>query len=81
MTIHFDSWQTFLGTLIALGTLVSILATLHWKLFIAPQLKKILAPYGERLEAVSHVVRIKFPQEYQDALNDINQGRALRRVL
>jgi hypothetical protein len=81
MTIHFDSWQSFIGVILGVMTIVSALSVAHWKLFAEPRLKKILGPYGDRLEAVSHVVRSKFPREYQDALTDINQGRALRSAL
>lgn len=81
MTLHFDSWQTFVSAIVSLSALISLLAGLHWKLFAAPLLKKTLTPYGERLDAVTHVVRMKFPQEYRDAMANIQDERPLRSAI
>lgn len=81
MTLHFDSWQTFIGVVFGLAALISAVAALHWKLFIAPQIKTVLTPYGERLDVVTEVVRRKFPQEYMEAQRNVQDERPLRTAI
>lgn len=81
MTIHIDSWQAVFGAILAAAAVFSLVATLHWKVFAEPRLRKILAPYGERLDVVTNVVRLKFPQEYREALGAMQDERPLRSVI
>ncbi len=78
MNIHIDSWQSAMVFMLTAIAVFSVIATLHWKIFAEPLLRKILAPYGERLEAVTYVVRAKYPQDFREALENINAERPLR---
>lgn len=74
MTIHFDSWQAVLGFIAVLG----LACTAHWKLFAAPLLRKMLTPYGESLDAVTKVIRFRYPAELKDAEYAVAQERGRR---
>lgn len=78
MTIHIDSWQSAMVFVLTVGAILTAAGSLHWKIFAGPRLKNILAPYGERLDVVTRVVREKYPQEYGQAERDMAADRRLR---
>lgn len=57
---------------------LSVLATLHWVVFAAPLLKKMLAPYADGLTAVTRVVKYHYPAEMRDAEAAMKSEREMR---
>ena len=78
MTITIDSWQDAMVFILTSVAVLSMLATLHWVVFAAPLLRKMLAPYVDRLSAVSRVVQYKFPAEMKDAESAVRSEREMR---
>jgi hypothetical protein len=81
MTIEFNSWHEAIVFMLAVIAITTAVATLHWKIFAEPLLRKILSPYSERLDVVSRVVEGAHPEEYQRAARVVMSERDLRRAI
>jgi hypothetical protein len=81
MKIEFNSLQDALVFILSAITFFTAAATLHWKVFVAPMLKKIISPFSERVDVVSRVSRFCHPAEYKDAEQAVYQEREMRRVI
>lgn len=80
MTITIESWQSAMVFLLTAIAVLSILSTLHWVVFAAPLLKKMLAPTVDGLSAVSRVVRYRYPAEMRDAESAVKSEREMRGI-
>lgn len=81
MEIRIETLGQFF-TFVAAGTTVLGLAmTLHWRIFAEPRLKKILAPYSYRLDALTRVIRFNYPAELKDAEKAVFQEREIREAI
>ncbi len=78
MTITIESWQSVMVFMLTGIAVLSILSTLHWVVFAAPLLKKMLNPTVDGLTAVSRVVRYKYPAEMKDAESAVRSEREMR---
>lgn len=81
MIIQFNSWHETLVFFLALGAVLTAAATLHWKVFAEPLLRKIFTPFGERLDTVTRVTQRMHPTEFRDAESETMRDRALRRAI
>ena len=52
-------------------------ATLHWRLFAVPLLKKMLDPLAFNQTVTSRVVKAKFPQDFKQAHEDAKREHEL----
>jgi hypothetical protein len=81
MRIEFNSLREVLLGIMVVGSFLSAAAALHWKLFVAPLLKKILLPYGEKLEVTARVARRAHPEIYKQEESAVLADRAIRRAI
>lgn len=81
MTIQIDSLQSVFAFILSAVVVLGLVATLHWKIFAAPLLQKLLDPTNARINITSRVVREKFPAEYTRIEGEYNQELKLRSSL
>jgi hypothetical protein len=67
VTIQIQSWQNILAFVLTLVAVLGALATMHWKLFAAPTLKKMLTPLAQGLTVTRRVVQEQHPEAFERA--------------
>lgn len=80
MTITIESWQSAMVFMLTAVAVLSILSTLHWVVFAAPLLKKMLAPTVDGVSAVTRVIRYHYPAELRDSELAVKSEREMRGI-
>lgn len=77
MTIQIDSLQDVLVFILSGIAVLGIVATVHWTMFAAPLLKKMIDPIAFGLKVTSRVVKQRHPVEFSNAERDLKSEMEL----
>lgn len=81
MIIQIASLQSFLVCVISAIAVFTAASGIHWVVFVAPRLQKMLDPTNARINITSRVVREKFPIEFERAEREYIQELRTRSTL
>jgi hypothetical protein len=78
VTIQIDSIQSVLVFILSAVAVLTVAATLHWKIFAAPLLRKMIEPLAINAQIHNRILREKFPDEYERVQRDVTTDMRLR---
>jgi hypothetical protein len=77
VTIHINSLQDVFVFILAAIAVLGVVATLHWKIFAIPLLKKMIDPLAFGLTVTSRVVQQQHPEPFAQAQAEVKRESAL----
>jgi MFS-type transporter involved in bile tolerance (Atg22 family) len=78
VSVHINTLGEIFLVFLSGVTVMGVFAALHWKLFAAPLINKVMAPIVDNIDIHGRILRQKFPEEYDQFKEDVRGDRELR---